>query len=89
MAMGLVDYFLEHNVSVPDRISVIGFDDSQIATEGRIKLSTVRVPADILGYKAAEMLVKRLNNNDELYKRLVIEPQLIIRESTKEISLSI
>ena len=85
MAIGLVNYFLDHLVSVPDRISVVGFDDSQAAIEGRIKLTTVRVPAETVGYRAAKMLIKRINNIEEPYQRLIIEPKLIIRESAKDL----
>jgi len=86
VAAGLINYFLEHNVAVPEKISVMGFDDSRAAVEGKIKISTVRTPAEILGYRAAKMLIKRINDSDEPCQRLLIEPQLIIRESTAAIS---
>lgn len=86
MATGLVECFMDNNISVPDEISIIGYDDSPIAVQCSVKLTTVRISVDEIGEKICQMITRRINNNSEAYSRIIIEPKLIIRDSTKNIN---
>ena len=62
-------------IEVPDRISVIGIDDDDIARHlSRISLSSVTQGCFEMGYRAAKLLHKKLNNIDIGNKRILVPP---------------
>jgi LacI family transcriptional regulator len=72
---------------VPKDIKVIGFTDGILSKYATPSLSTVSQHGKILGMKAAEMLISRLESEDvdTPYKTLIIETELIERETTGKI----
>lgn len=88
IAIGAIQALRERNINVPKDISVIGFDDIQTAKLIDPSLTTIRQPAYEMGEKACEMLINYLNNKtEEENKEVVFKPQLIIRNSTSEITI--
>ena len=76
----------KNNLKVPDDISIIGFTDGIISQFSTPSISTVSQNGIKMGRKAAQMLIDRLeleDEEDEQYKTEIIETNLIIRESTK------
>ncbi|BCN30333.1 GntR family transcriptional regulator [Anaeromicropila herbilytica] len=71
------------NKKVPEDISVTGYDDSMIASNGPIKLTTIAHPKEKLGEMAAELLLEKIHGIDDNESKVarLIEPQMIIRES--------
>ena len=81
MTLGCIKEIHKQNLSIPDQIALIGFDDS-IWSEALIPpLTTVKQPGYELGVSAAELLYKRLKNKDSNIMNVVLNPELIIRES--------
>ena len=87
MAIGALEALKEHNVAVPDQVSVIGFSNwflTQITTP---HLSTVDQPGFEIGQTACELLYQEIQNNKnnikEPSKTVVIPTTVISRESTK------
>ena len=75
----------KNNLKVPEDISVIGFTDGIISQFSTPSISTVSQNGIKMGRKAAQMLIDRLeleDEEDEHYKTEIIETNLIIREST-------
>lgn len=74
---------LEHSgLRVPEDVALIGFDDFELATVLRPRLSLVRQPADELGRKAAEVLFDRIEGSQPAdFQRIVLPTELIVRES--------
>ena len=77
-------------LNVPEDISVIGFTDGIISQYSSPTITTVSQNGEKMGRKAAEMLIERLEteeNEDEEYQEVysteIIETNLIERESTK------
>ncbi len=60
IAIGILDYLEETGVSVPDEISVIGFDDIPEARLVRPQLTTVAQPGFEKGRRAAEILMQMI-----------------------------
>jgi len=82
-AMGAIRALRESGWHVPDDISVVGFDDIQSAAFQNPGLTTVRQPLREMGRAAAEILLRRINRpGSELHDRHVVEPELVIRETT-------
>ncbi|MFD1848596.1 GntR family transcriptional regulator [Oceanobacillus bengalensis] len=90
LAMILLDVLREKNVKVPEDISLIGFDDSVLSRVSEVKLTTVRHPQSEMGETAAKMMLNLLDikhglQPDEKVSSIVYEPQLVVRNSTKDI----
>ncbi len=82
-AMGAIRALRESGLHVPEDVSVIGFDDIQSAAFQNPALTTVRQPLREMGRAAAEILLKRINRpGSELHDQHIVEPELIIRETT-------
>jgi LacI family transcriptional regulator len=80
-ALGAMRACVEAGKNIPGDISVIGFDDMDFAFfQGHRTLSTVRQPKEQLGMLAAEYLYRMVR--EERISSLVLEPELIIRESS-------
>lgn len=81
MAMGAYRSIMEHGLAIPGDISVIGYDDLEIAGYVMPPLTTVRQPSFDLGLKAAEVLIEHLENKTYMPSVIQLNPELIIRES--------
>ena len=71
----------ESGLSVPEDISVVGFDIHEMGMEPRQKLTSVRQPEVEIGRKVGELLLRRLDDSGEKAdrterKRLFLEPFL-------------
>lgn len=84
LAVMLLEAARRLGLRVPEDLSIVGFDDSFLATATEVKLTTLTHPKEELGVKAAEMLMamiegKRMPGEEEVY---VYRPELIVRGST-------
>ena len=83
-AMGAIRALREAKLRVPDDVSVVGFDDIQSAAYQNPALTTVRQPLREMGRIAAETLLRRIrrSGSDSHGGETIVEPKLIIRETT-------
>ena len=70
---------------IPNDIQVIGFTDGVLSKHSTPSLSTVSQHAEMMGEKAATLLIDKLENDEdeETYQTQIIASELIERESTK------
>ncbi len=80
MALGLLRSLSEAGRSVPDDISVVGFDDIPEAAYLIPPLTTVRQDFDAVGRRAIQILRSAID--DEGAPERLIEPELVVRAST-------
>jgi DNA-binding LacI/PurR family transcriptional regulator len=83
-AIGAIRAFREAGLRVPQDISVVGFDDIQSAAFQNPGLTTVRQPLQTMGMLAAEAILRQIAAPTERPSsiQVVVDPQLIVREST-------
>jgi len=81
MTLGCIKEMYSRKLSIPDDIAIIGFDDSTWAEALIPPLTTVKQPGYELGVNAAELLMKRLNNGAANRIDVVLNPELVVRES--------
>lgn len=81
-AIGAIRAFLDAGLDVPKDVSVVGFDDIQIASYHQPRLTTVRQPLREMGRAAAELLLSRLGGDEVEGGEIVFAPELIVRDST-------
>lgn len=81
MAIGAVNCITDKGLTVPGDISVIGFDDIDLASVVKPKLTTVHQPIKEIGRMSAELLINQLENKSINVKEVVINHSLILRDS--------
>jgi DNA-binding LacI/PurR family transcriptional regulator len=84
LAIGALEAAAEQGVSVPEGLSVVGFDDSPAALHATPPLTTVAQPHEEKGRLAAQWLmedVERVQGTDD-DRRAILPTELIVREST-------
>jgi DNA-binding LacI/PurR family transcriptional regulator len=67
---------------VPEDISVIGFDNVDISAMVDPPITTIQQPGSRIGYQGCELLIEQINNPQTSKKRIILETELIVREST-------
>ncbi|EEG84642.1 hypothetical protein PROPEN_03005 [Proteus penneri ATCC 35198] len=81
MAVGAYQAIYQKGLRVPDDISVMGYDDIDLASYMIPPLSTIHQPKDELGKLAVSQLLHRMENIDAKDNVLVLTPKLIERGS--------
>ena len=82
-AIGSIRAFQEAGLRVPEDISVVGFDDIRIAVHNNPSLTTVRQPLEKMGEIAARTLLNRIEEREEWVPEISIEPEFVVRNSTR------
>ena len=83
-AIGAISALRDVGLRVPEDVSVVGFDDIQSAAFQNPRLTTVRQPLHKMGETAAATVLQKIVRPDRnsLFRRITVEPDLIIRDST-------
>ncbi|UVI29170.1 LacI family DNA-binding transcriptional regulator [Paenibacillus spongiae] len=81
MALGAMQAAERAGLSIPDSISLIGYDDISLAAYCSPKLTTIRQEKYELGYQAAQLLIDMLEGRQVRHK-VMLENVLVVREST-------
>jgi len=87
MALGALSAFHENRISVPDEVSVIGYDGMPESEFYQPPLSTIYQDFAALGEVGVEYLLEMMNHPGAGAKRYLLRPKLIKRESTKALGL--
>jgi len=86
MASGAMAAIYDAGLKVPEDISIVGYDDIDVARAIYPKLTTIKSPVKDIGFQAAErvlrLIEKKEKGNGLEYNEVVFEPTLIIRGST-------
>jgi LacI family transcriptional regulator len=83
VALGVLQVLIRHRVRVPDDMAIIGVDDIEFAAAAAIPLTSVRQPRHALGRMAAELLLdEAAGDPDHVHRRVVLQPELVVRAST-------
>ena len=85
MAIGALRELRAQGISVPDQVSVMGFDDIRSASDVHPSLTTIRQDVSSLGERAAEILLTLLADGDETVEGESVPVELIVRESTSPV----
>ena len=82
-AVGIMTGLRRVGLVVPDDVAVVGFDGLGIASYLRPSLTTVRQPTKQMGMEAMRLLQESMteSNGARHRKRILLAPQLVVRES--------
>ncbi|WNF38481.1 LacI family DNA-binding transcriptional regulator [Bacillaceae bacterium IKA-2] len=84
MALGVLKAAKELGVSVPEELSVTGYDDITLASYVTPKLTTVAQNKYLMGQKATELVVAMLQG-DTGERKIILDTELKVRESTAKV----
>lgn len=86
MALGLMSRLQQNGIRIPEDISVIGYDNIDLAEYFSPPLTTIHQPKRRVGKTAFEILLSRIK--DKEHERTIFEmhPELIVRESVKDLN---
>lgn len=73
------------HLQVPKDIMVVGFDNIEFSMMTTPSLTTINQPKFQLGYSACELLLEKIENPSMPVKSLLLDTELIVRESTYKI----
>ena len=82
VAMGAMEAIKEQQLKIPEDISVLGFDDIELASQVIPHLSTMHVRKRTMGRLAVRRLMEIIAGKTVEYSKIVLEPTLVVREST-------
>ncbi|MER5862281.1 LacI family DNA-binding transcriptional regulator [Kitasatospora sp. NPDC002040] len=82
LALGAVRAVRRAGLSVPDDVSVIGYDDSSFMNCTDPPLTTVRQPIEAMGRAAVDLLAGEIGGAKITHDELLFEPELVVRGST-------
>jgi LacI family transcriptional regulator len=81
IAGGVMDFLMDSGIEVPRQAGVIGFDDSPIASQRRLKITTMRIPTKEIGRIAVRTILNRLTGKVNEPAKIVLKAELIVRQS--------
>ena len=71
----------EMGLRVPEDVSMIGLDDTAKPVQDHPALTTVAFPHFEVGYMAAELLLRQIENKELYYSKIVVRSRLVERDS--------
>ncbi|MBW7461120.1 substrate-binding domain-containing protein, partial [Paenibacillus sepulcri] len=84
LAIGALQAAREAGVAVPAELSIIGFDNTILSTVTNPALTTIAQPMEQMVKLVFELLISNLGDKASLKQRIVMQPELILRESTSK-----
>ncbi|MGW0080252.1 LacI family DNA-binding transcriptional regulator [Streptomyces sp. NPDC003393] len=87
LALGVLQAMYAAGVGVPDDLAIVGYDDIEFAAAAAVPLTSVRQPAVTMGALAAELLLEETEAREGAgsaheHRRVVLQPELVVRSST-------
>ena len=82
LALGCYDELRAHGLRCPDDISVTGYNDMPFVDRLNPPLTTLHIPREELGMRAAKILLERIRQPDAPIKQVRLEPRIVVRGST-------
>lgn len=80
MAMGALEAAARAGLRVPEDLSIVGHDNTILAFHG--KLTSVDLKMRSLGLAAADLLIHAMEGSDTEPRRVMLVPDLVLRDST-------
>ncbi|HCW53851.1 MAG TPA: GntR family transcriptional regulator [Clostridium sp.] len=84
IALRVIDNLRKENITIPDDMSIVSFDDSYLAVSSNIKLTTIKHPKQEMGIRAAKCIVDMIEGRIDK-PQFVYPAELIVRGSCKRI----
>ncbi|UJF15698.1 LacI family DNA-binding transcriptional regulator [Jeotgalibaca sp. MA1X17-3] len=84
IGIGAMRELQNKQIPVPERVSIIGFNDSNVARYVYPALSTIHVDTKVLGASGIDLLIERIESKREIVKKITLSTIYMERDSTKK-----
>ena len=81
-ALGVIEVLEARGLRVPEDVSVVGYDDTDVALWSRPKLTTIHQPIRRMAGEAARIVLRLAAGEHVEQQRLELATHLVVREST-------
>ena len=82
-AIILIKYLNKKGIKIPEEVAVIGFNNDHISEIIEPALTTIMLPCADIGHIAVDILVRRINDPNQLPQTVTLHSNLIIRDSSQ------
>jgi LacI family transcriptional regulator len=79
---GVLEAISRRGLSVPEDVSIVAFDDSELASVKPPRLTVITRPLEDVAHHASRMVITRLANPELAARAAVVHMTLTVREST-------
>ncbi|WP_078409872.1 LacI family DNA-binding transcriptional regulator [Priestia abyssalis] len=86
LTIGAIQAAKENGLLVPEQLSVVGFDDTAIASVIDPPLTTIAQPIQVMGREIMKLMIDMIENKKKDKIRITLMPELIERKSTAKIT---
>jgi DNA-binding LacI/PurR family transcriptional regulator len=87
IALGVMRHVQSTGRRIPEDLSLVGFDDIPWAQMSSPSLTTIEMPIDDMAVEAVEGLLRRIESNLDLRRRVIFDVNLVARGSSAAIHL--
>ncbi|MDL2229981.1 LacI family transcriptional regulator [Treponema sp. OttesenSCG-928-L16] len=84
MAMGVIRYFYEKKIYIPDDVSLVAYEDNIMGGYASPAMTAINVQKEYMGETAAHLLLERLKNPGKEISSIIAEPFFVYRNSVKD-----
>lgn len=83
-ALGVMEILSRNGIRVPDEVSIVGFDDSEIASRPSTDITSVHQDSDALAQFAVRRAIQRMTDTVAPWEQrgLILPTRLVVRSST-------
>jgi DNA-binding LacI/PurR family transcriptional regulator len=81
-AVGALDVFDDLAIRVPEDVSLVGYDDTPLASLRHVSLTTIHQRSTTLGHLGMATLAERLESGRRDSVRHIVTPSLVVRATT-------
>ncbi|MDR3259945.1 MAG: LacI family DNA-binding transcriptional regulator [Fusobacteriaceae bacterium] len=85
IAIGALKAIKEKNIKIPQNIAIVGFDNIEFSAVTDPSLTTVSQPGYELGAESFKCLLRKINEENLLPEKIILQHELIVRDSTNKI----
>jgi DNA-binding LacI/PurR family transcriptional regulator len=82
LAIGVIQAARDKGYNIPEKLSVVGFDNTILATVTDPPLTTVAQPILEMGHQVVDLLIQEIKEKKKVKKRIMLSPDLIVRKTT-------
>lgn len=83
IAIGAMDGIRQMGKSIPNDISIVGFDDITVASWPSYSLTTWQQPVQELVENTVELLIEEINGGSRKNEKIILKGQLVVRNTVK------